>query len=1398
MRGRSERGRSVGNHRAQRVTPGMGPLRRAIDCSLRGETLESRHLLAGDSLVISEFMASNATVLRDRFRSYEDWIEIHNPTDQPVNLEGWALTDDPENLQAWKFPAVTVEAGGYRVVFASGRNEVDPARELHTNFSLRSEGEYLALVKSDGQVAHAYSPAFPPQFTDVSYGLKFVDHRPMVDVPQFYIQPTPSAANEAAVVSGRAEGVSFSVERGYFSAPFTVLLSSPQAGATIRYTTDGSAPSETNGSVYQEPISITTTTTLRAATFADQLLPSAVMTQTYIFLEDVLKQTGAGLPTQWGYFDDQGPARPARARANYAMDPDIVNHATYKNTIRDDLRSIPTLSLVMDPKDLWDFENGIYSNPERHGDAWERPVSVEWLDQTGQTLFQANAGLRVHGGWARRFTFNSKFSFRMAFRGQYGESSLEQPIFGETGQQEFEQIVLRGGFNDSWQGGDRNNTYLQDLWTRETQREMGGYAVRSTWVHLYLNGLYWGMYSPTERPDAAWAAATRGGSPDEYDVMNTGATVIDGNNRAWSVLTRAINRTTPSFEELNSLVDMNQFIDYLITNQYVGNWDWPHNNWYASRRRADGEKWLFHSWDAEAAFQNGIGENRVANTTGGVGPADLYLKLKNMPEFQQLYSSRIAKHFYNGGVLTPDANRARLDRLSAQIDRAIVGESARWGDGRVDSVNPPLTRDSAWLPRLQTIKNSYFAQRGRSLLTQFRSVGFYGDIEPPTFNQFGGRVAADFPITLGSDAGGEIYYTTDGSDPRMPDGSLRPTGRSFNAIELASAQSSARLLVPSGAASEAGWQGTDYVDSSWIDGAAAFGWDTGEVDDPVEVPGGFRVRQVFSSARLDDLTITDRVMAGESIRSEKTFENVPSIDFLEGTRGGAIEGSTPFPGGTGDNYALDVTGTIRVRKAGVYTFGITRNDGARLEIAGQTLLNDAERVTSSDVRLFSLTLAVGDYPVHVVMFERNGTASLELFYASGTKTQVDGDFSLLGSLRHRPFGDLIRTDLRPMSDNKTSVYARIPFELQSLDQIEKLLLRAKYDDGIVVYLNGKEAARRLAPEVLNDQSRATGTRGDDVATKNELIDLSAVRDQLRVGKNVLAIHLLNADPADPDLLFQARLTAELSGQSIRLPASAVINARVQVDDQWSAVVSPEFRVAIPASSANVRISEIHFHPADPSEAEKAAGWDDADEFEFLEIVNIGTQAIDLDDLRLESGVAFEFKQGAVHELAPGQRVVVVDNLEAFRLRYGQQIPVAGAWTGALSNSGERIILRTSAEVIHSFSYSDRWVALADGLGASIEFHRTSDAALVDWENGLQWNASVPGGTPGAAPLPLVGDANRDGVFDEADLIQVFQSATYEDAIANNSVWETGDWNGDGEFTSQDLVLAFMQNTYRGA
>src|SRR5687767_1087282 len=112
----------------------------------RAEPLESRRLLAATGPIISEFMASNQSTLADEDGEFSDWIEVHNPTESAVNLNGWALRDGGAT---WNFPAMTLDAGGYLLVFASDKNRRDPAGRLHTNFKLTADGEYLGLIRPD-------------------------------------------------------------------------------------------------------------------------------------------------------------------------------------------------------------------------------------------------------------------------------------------------------------------------------------------------------------------------------------------------------------------------------------------------------------------------------------------------------------------------------------------------------------------------------------------------------------------------------------------------------------------------------------------------------------------------------------------------------------------------------------------------------------------------------------------------------------------------------------------------------------------------------------------------------------------------------------------------------------------------------------------------------------------------------------------------------------------------------------------------------------------------------------------------------------------------------------------------------------------------------------------------
>jgi hypothetical protein len=748
------------------------------------EQLERRALLAGD-LMITEFMARNDGGLRDADDRSPDWIEIYNDSQQSIDLAGYSLTADRGNPDAWVMPSKTLEAKGFLIVFASGNGTSDGAGNLHATFTLRAAGGYLALANPAGQILTEYGANgqdYPPQRPNVSYGIA---QGTGADVSEtgYLLEPTPSGPNPGheGVFVGFVEDTKFSVDRGFFDQPFAVQISTATPNSVIRYTMDGSEPTAEHGSVYTGPVLVPRTTTLRAAAFRADLLPTNVDTHTYIFLDDVLRQTGDGLPTTWGTF----PMGTTEARlgdpvpANYEMDAEVVNDPRYRDTIRDDMKSLPILSLVMDPDDLWGAERGIYTHTLETGIEWERPVSVELFQPDGTSDFRVDAGIRIHGGFGRYPEATAKHSFRLVFKGDYGPTQLEYPWFGEDQVARFDTIVLRANYNYSWARGNRGGeqtgkdyAIVTDAWASAAQKEMGGLATNNTFVHLYVNGLYWGLYNPAERPDASFQAYHRGGREEDYDVMSHEG-VVDGTAAAWNELLRLVTRRPLDYAAVQNLVDIPNFIDYMILNQFGGNQDWPQNNWFASRRRADGEKWQFHSWDAEFFFIR-LTDDRIVSIPSE-GPGRIFTALRSSPEFRLQFADRIHKHLFNGGVLTPEANIARLNGLVAPIDRAVVGESARWGDAWMNQVSPPRTRDDDWLPRLEVLRNEYFLKRNEIVLGQYRRRQLFPDTEPPRFNQHGGPVPAGFQLTAThANAGGTVYFTVNGTDPRAPDGSVAP------------------------------------------------------------------------------------------------------------------------------------------------------------------------------------------------------------------------------------------------------------------------------------------------------------------------------------------------------------------------------------------------------------------------------------------------------------------------------------------------------------------------------------------------------------------------------------------------------------------------------------------------
>jgi hypothetical protein len=754
---------------------------------------------AFDSLVITEFMAINSEVLQDEDGDYPDWIEIYNPTPDSVDLLNWSLTDNASSPAKWRFPQITIPPGSYMVIFASGKDRTVAGENLHTNFKLSGSGEYLAIYMPDSiNPFYSFGSEFPVQYEDISYG----EYGGSII---YMATPTPGAPNVDAEF---LPPPSVNIHRGFYDQPVNVEISSPVAGSVIYYTTNGDTPSEINGTEYTGPVSISTTTPLRAVTTKGGCVPSTVITHTYFFLEDVAAQPNnpPGYPSQWGDYID--PGLPGNAIADYEMDNEITDHPDYRDILVPSLLSVPTISLVTDISCLFSSSTdpdsgGIYMYTGADGtigDEWERPVSFEYFVHDPEQRLQVNCGIRIQGGASRRPEKSPKHSFRLVFRSEYGPGRLDFRFFDDEGAaSEFNTIIFRAAYGNTW----RHFSYIQriraqhlrDPWSKDTQLDMAHIAVHNKFAHLYINGLYWGLYNICERYDKDYMESYYGGDESEYDVIKDYLEVMDGNIDSWDILWNTVDNTsimdntvyqelignnpdgTPN-EDYDSYLDPVNLIDYMLINFYGGNNDWDHHNWVAARNRVNpGKGFQFYCWDTEKILENKY-ENYV-NENNDNRPSGIFKNLMKNSEFKLLFADRVNLHFYNGGTLTPEAAIERYMERANEIEQAMISESARWGDYRRDvhqwSEGPFLlyTRNDYWYEERDRLVDDYFRDRTQIVLDQLQNAGMLQSLAAPVFSQHGGIVSEDFRLAITAPLG-DIYYTRDGTDPRLIGGDISP------------------------------------------------------------------------------------------------------------------------------------------------------------------------------------------------------------------------------------------------------------------------------------------------------------------------------------------------------------------------------------------------------------------------------------------------------------------------------------------------------------------------------------------------------------------------------------------------------------------------------------------------
>ncbi len=640
----------------------------------------------------SGLMISEAMTYNDRYApvgsSYYDWVEIFNGSADAVNLKGYGLTDDTGKPLKWKFPDVTIIAGQYLVVYCSGLNFTSGST-LQTNFRLSGTGETVALYNPSGQNIDAMGVADVP--SDMSFG------RIAGNKGFFYFQtPTPGSANSDGAY-GFAQEPLIQLAAGSYRGAQSVSISTSEQGAQIRYTTDGSIPTQSSN-LYSGPITINKTTALRARAFQANMLGSSVATSTYLI---------------------------------------------------DAPHNLPIVSLVSDPDNLFGKQNGIYTvgmgtdDSAIHGanatypganfwKEWERDVHFEYIQEDGKLGVSLDGGIRIFGAFSRKMDQKGLAIFA---RSRYGTDTIEYPFFTTRPYTQYKAIVLRASGQDAQMTKFRD-IMLTSLVRDTTTLEVAAYRQSV----LYINGQYWGIYNIREKINKYMLAQHNNiADPDSIDLLVANGSALVGDNDDYKDLITYVKThdlsVASSYNYVASKVDIQNYMDWIITEAWTNNADLGNIKFWR-QKSADGKwRWIFYDLDW-ACFNPGLdGIARMFNPNGmGAHGIDntLLLGLIKNPGFKQQFLERCAFHFKN--TFATERVLAKIDECKKVIEDEVGRDRERWQDGTVAGWQGQIDKVISFV-KVRTDYMVYFV-RSYFGLSEQQTIQLFGSAgkQPPATN----------------------------------------------------------------------------------------------------------------------------------------------------------------------------------------------------------------------------------------------------------------------------------------------------------------------------------------------------------------------------------------------------------------------------------------------------------------------------------------------------------------------------------------------------------------------------------------------------------------------------------------------------------------------------------------
>lgn len=750
-----------------------------------------RNFATAEQIIINEVQQANADMFIDPSFNYGGWIEIYNPTDKTASLGGYYLSDDAANLKKAQIHALAgaLPAKGFLTLWFDNYSRWAPTM---VNLKLDCDGGDIFLSDPDGKLLTQFS--YPPAITRTSYA-RTSDG---ADTWNYTDNPTPGKTNaQSKFASTRLAAPVIDADGGLFTSPFVAHVQIP-AGTTLRFTTDGSTPTLTNGSTSTDGnFRISKTTVLRLRLFKEGELASQVITRSYIY--------------------------------------------------KDRDYTLPVISLVSDNANLYGQDYGIFvrgngngrpgngqSSPCNWNMDWNRPANIEFFTEEGTAAFNQEVSVEASGGWSRAW---SPHSFNVKANKVYeGVNRMDYQFFDEKPYLRHKALKVRNG------GNYYNNGRLRDAAIQKVVNTSGLYLETQSYkpVHVFHNGEYIGVENLREPNNKNYGLANYGIDTDDDEMdqwkmsPDSGYVQQVGTKDAFNEwYTLALNAADYScYERIKQLVDIEEYINYCAVELYIAGTDWPKNNIKAFRSREEGNsnsRFRFVLFDTDGAFATSnaftwfegtrwwtfdqLYGNEIIAQYGNRISAEIefvtiFLNMLNNQEFRKQFIDQFC--IVAGSVFEPTRVREIVNDMVSHVSAAMTLEGS-WASqgGVIDNLNAARQTNSVNNMRNYLKLNTPARVTLNSDLNEARLL--INGLEVPT-GKFSGQLFTPIALTAMAPAG--YTFTGWASD------------QSFSSTQLF-AKGTQWSFYDKGSLDGEKWKETSYNDAGWQNGNAPLGYDTG-------------------------------------------------------------------------------------------------------------------------------------------------------------------------------------------------------------------------------------------------------------------------------------------------------------------------------------------------------------------------------------------------------------------------------------------------------------------------------------------------------------------------------------------------------------------------------------------